>query len=272
MNILHLGYPKAASTSLQFHLFSRCKGHLYISRVTNGASPEAEAVYMLASRAAQTGKGIKEARAALAEFTQGKPFVFSDERQLFPANKLPAPLERVGSLHDMFGPARCMIMLRRPEDQIRSLYQHWNMWRLRRDKLETETDINTWLGNDIETSAARPSDFSSALHFGEIVRRLTKTFGTENVIVTFLDDFKGMPRSAFADLAQRLGIDWDAPEKMDAANESSENKWVSAVKKHPRFDPQLDTSHRDMIRRITAKNARILEKSLGCKVPDAWLA
>lgn len=270
-NILHLGYPKAASTSLQRQIFAAAEDHAYVSRVTNGASSEGQAVYDLLSDTIMKGAQFRRAREALETFTRGRPYIYSDERIMFPSGATNlTPYERIAACATLFGPAHVFLVLRRPLEQLRSLYEHYMQHQLRHTGKGVHASIGAWLGDAPETSLTRRGDMSAAIHYGTIVEQVCERFGREHVTCVFLDDFRREGQTIYPRLAALLGVR-AAPELSETmANRSEQNKWVRRIRKDPDYNSEVPPALQARLHDITLREAERLRRATGLDVPETW--
>jgi hypothetical protein len=181
------------------------------------------------------------------------------------------PVARLEACAELFGPARVLVVLRRPSEQLRSAYGHFMQHKLRHEGLSVTRSIDEWIGPDPEGSLRRRADMSAAIHFGTIVARACALFGRRNVVCVFLDTLRAEGDAVYPQLAEALGL---GPVELGRglANRSDDNRWLRRVRRDPGFRPEMSPGMRARIAAITRREAEVLREATGLAVPASWLA
>jgi hypothetical protein len=207
-HLLHVGYPKAGSTTLQAWFGSR---------------PE-----LVFADDAVGGVTSAEAIAAQVAASDGVPqwLVTSAERLILPAIEgrgLTAPAEPIAErrqrvcarLRAMFGDATVLIVTRGFRSIIASSYSQTLRW-------GPAMSIDEFL-----SLAQESPEFEGALDYDAALRLYADTFGEQNVVVLPFELLRDDPRGFLARLEQRLGLEHRSDEApwRNASLSGAEQYW-----------------------------------------------
>lgn len=278
--VIHVGYPKCGSTSIQQNFLSCIPGATYVAREDCAGDPEYLALYERISRhSLRLGKGVAESgvlwkRLAETQFDGGL-LLFSDERITLPgvsgANLL--LLERPYIAKQVFGQGRIILVLRQPVDLLRSMYQNYvinSVGSNKKPKLMGE-----WLGRDMLLSKFRNGAVGQVLFFAELAIRYQEFFGKENVGVFFLEDMQADAEKFYRDLGAFIGLECalELPgTQRHARNVTADKPVLSEISKIiPAIaHPQLPPEHEQQVHEITRLQIHYLKKCTGVDALARW--
>lgn len=204
----HIGYPKAASTSLQKNLFARSPDLVNIglyptSNVGNDVSenhPSDNIPYL-------KDKRIKQLYQALSlpgtlefdlESTKGlwrqiksdylrsdssalkKGIILSHESITSTRFSNPSLLEKANRVRDVFGPIKIIVIIRRQQDMLRSLYRDHPFDPRTLGGQVRPVDFHRWLEIDLPRAS---QSLAHSLYFDRLLYLYEEFFGKENILV-----------------------------------------------------------------------------------------
>jgi hypothetical protein len=238
---LHIGYPKAASTTLQTHFFPGHPGLLNLS-VPKSDPLITESIHAMLAVADTTQRGkasVDQAKyraiwqdrlAAAAQ--SGKVAALSLERLTNPLfYRGPADSTLAELLHDTIGPCRIVIMLRDQLHLAESYYLHMC-------KVSSYLPPNQWLGENWEV-------LLPMLRYDQLVGSYARVFGKENVGVFLFEELRDDPAAFAARLCGFIGVEPKIGQqllvgKRENVRRSSRLFWYVALRS--RFLPQARLS------------------------------
>jgi len=205
VNLIHIGLPKTASTTLQDRLFSKQERFLYLGRIQNGYSDAR--IKELLERVAFQDSLEYDARAAeslvaslrASDAPRTRPIIVSAE-SLSVEGRTDRRLiaER---LHKLFAPAKVLIVLRAQPAMLQSLYLNDL-----RGSGQPLWPFDVWLerlyGGIRYTEMHR-----IALNYEPLVRLYDDVFGQENVTVLAFEQIKDASSPVFDRLAGLVQVD-----------------------------------------------------------------
>lgn len=231
--LIHPGYPKCGSTSLQANVFAQHPGLKYLSNHSAPGdafrdAPETEEFHrLLRTRPKDSLPGIEvlwqEHIRPAAD--PARLNVISDETFL---NNEASAEEIAGALRHLLGPARVLIVVREQVDILRSMYDMYP-W-LKDDPDRRFLHFPQWLEQTLESAA---SNTASALRFVQMVGMYRDLFGSEAVTVIAFDRLF-RDRTAQVALCARLAIDAGAFSTLialKAANTSADHGTKKLVRR-----------------------------------------
>ena len=228
---LHIGYAKAASTTLQAHFFGGHPGLLNVGR------PDPEPLVLESIRAALAaadtaarGKvGFDDAKyravwqQQLARAARsGKVVAFSHERLTNPSfYRGPSDTTLPEMLRAMIGPCRIIIMVR---DQMRLLESYY----LHKCKISAYRPPGQWL-------AENSDELLPMLRYDALARSYGSVFGADNVGVFLFEELRDDPAAFARRLCRFVGVDEEAgvallQGKRENVRRSSRLLWYAAIR------------------------------------------
>lgn len=207
--LIHIGYPKAGSSTLQEGVLSRHEGINYLSGPTLAARAGPEAAEAFGFYKAMTGeipRDLEATRRIWARHYAGRADperlnVVSAER--FVQNRRPVADVAV-DLFAVVGPAHVLMVVRRQADLLRSLYDMspFDETDLRRAYLPFPSWLTAMLSD-------APDTFASRLKYADVARTYAAVFGPERVhVVSFARLFHDA--AATAQFCAAVGLDFPA--------------------------------------------------------------
>jgi hypothetical protein len=202
MNVIHIGLPKTASTTLQNRLLGTNRNFIYVGRINNGyADDETKELIeritfqdSLEYDAGATAKLLQSRRAKAA--AADCPMLVSAE-SLSVGGRADRRLiaER---LNQLFAPAKILIVVRAQPAMLQSLYLHH--LRASRERFVT---FEEWL--DQTYGGIRFTDVHRVeLNYDRLVRAYEEIFGSDNVLVVPFEQIKDKDSACFRVLAGLL--------------------------------------------------------------------
>ncbi len=204
MNVIHIGLPKTASTTLQNRVFAPNQHFTYLGRINNGYADDETKELIERITFQDSVEYDAEATASLLQFCRAKapaadrPILVSAE-SLSVSGRADRRLiaER---LNRLFAPAKVLIVVRAQPAMLQSLYL--NYLRASRERFVT---FEQWL--DRTYGSIRFTDVHKVeLNYGSLVQAYEEIFGTDNVIVVPFEQIKDMESGSFRVLAPLLNM------------------------------------------------------------------
>jgi hypothetical protein len=274
LSILHIGYPKSASTSIQWNLFRNCEKHVYISRKNNGSTEASEKTYNTISEGILNGTPIKPIKTALTQVTQDAPFIFSDERILLHYGlKRTCLFKRAGDCRAIFGDVKVLMVIRNPVEQIRSLYKHVMINQYQDSKALPKENINCWLGKLDESRFWLPGDVTQGLYFGRLAALYASLFGKNNLHVVFFEEFVSKGPAAYVELANTLGLDdFKPPKEYVRMNSTADKSAFQEILAHPKskYEDVMTKKTLNKLESILESEVKILESNSNARASASW--
>lgn len=274
MSILHIGYPKAASTSLQFNVFAHAQGHLYISRKNNGAPETFEPIYDSISNIMLSGGPISEARKILEGATKGRQYIYSDERILIPFGKKRTSLvRRAFASREIFGDVDVLLIIRNPVEQIMSLYKHVAIDQMKQYGTSIDVSLDQWIDEKLNSRFWCPGEETQGLHFGKLTAIYCELFGSDRVHPYFFDDIKADEAGFYARIVQQFGIDLGESGIGNRTMNTTSGKFhLRKLQRQPdsRFDATLGGNSRRILAELFEQEFDIFRKYKNMNTPQCW--
>lgn len=205
MNLIHIGLPKAASTTLQNNIFRAQERFVNFGKVNN--TYQNEIVHDLIRRIryqdsiaydAKSVEGlVNQLRLGLAAEGDGRPLLFSDE-----ALSVEGGGDRriiATRLHDLLSPAKVLIVLRSQASMLKSLYLHAVKSGGERRSFTDWLKVN-YSGITFTTK------WRIGLDYNALVGVYEEIFGAENVVVLVLEEMNDPRTNFFHQLQDIVGI------------------------------------------------------------------
>lgn len=276
--VIHVGFPKSASTTIQHGILAHLRDVRYVSRRGNHGERKHWELYNAISQALTTGREVDAAQAAWSELVRTYPTpqlrIFSDERISLPGRhrKSTRLLDRCELVQRIFGPARVFLVIRNPLDYLRSLYQHMGAILHERNCRPPRFDL--WLEDNLTGKRDAANSLVQALYFGDMAVRYAELFGKDNVSVHFLEDLKADPERFLSGLQQFIGIPGEQWIRSipPSRNVTAEKAQIAEIDRHfpgfatPRIPPDYVARALPVIRH----QARILADGLGIDALSRW--
>lgn len=210
--ILHVGYPKAASTFLQKEIFSHHKDLMDYS-AQNIKKPNFNEVWNVINHVSKTDSlnfDINWCVSQISEFKKkikylsGKKPIISNEG-LVMSGRADRKLI-VSRLKKLFGDAKVIIVIRKQKDLLNStFYQH-----MRKSKLYgCFESINAWLDDPLRYAKHITSEYNHPIRriqFYQVLRTYENIFGKENVLILLYEELKEDKISFITKLSKFCGI------------------------------------------------------------------
>jgi hypothetical protein len=199
--VFHIGYPKAASSSLQLNLFpfhSEIKNFSKNSSLLK-TSPFKEFYNNIKLKESYVSNNKNDNWQLLTYFKSHldsqKINIFSDEGLVnqFHSSHVNMSL-KAKRIQSYFPKAKIIIIIRKQSDLLRSLY----------DFTPTKRSINKWLKELF--SSSNYNDFLSSLEFDKTISLYSNLFGKENIGIFLFEELKFSPDIFSQKLSNFLGI------------------------------------------------------------------
>jgi hypothetical protein len=277
--VVHVGFPKCGSTTIQHHYFAQLPDAVFISRQSNLGHERYWGVYDQISRAITRGSRVAAARNAwmgvCGEKGAGKRIIFSDERITLPGRhgRFSTILQRAERVRGIIGPAKIIVVIRHPLEGLRSLYQHMAGVNSRRGKVPAS--FAEWLGSDPQHAVKLPGSPLQILYFAEIALKYSETFGLQNVAVFFLEDLSRDPFAFYSSLSEALGflpaggfVPRGAPKENATATKASTQEFSRSV---PDFaKPVFPEAFLDFASTVITQQANLLRAVFDIDSSTRW--
>jgi len=223
MNVVHIGLPKTATTTLQNRLFSEIQDFAYVGRINNGYSnadtrelieriTNQDSLEYKSDRAAALLRSLPEVRMA-----PQKPILVSAEG-LSVEGRADRRLiaER---LRELFAPAKILIVLRAQPALLQSMYLNHL-----RGSGERFLSFEKWL-EDIYGGVRFRTPHRVGLDFEALITLYDHVFGPENVVVLPFEWIRDMHSQFSSRLGDLVGM--NAPEVNKRITAHSDNQRLS---------------------------------------------
>lgn len=204
--ILHIGFPKTGTTTLQLGFFAKHKEILYLGGPFNDALRKIVEVDILGKDQIEfdvdsVKKVLEEEISKRSKNENDKPVVFSRESISITIDNRTDRVVLAERLFNIFGSAKIIIVIRNQFSFLSSKY------------IETvKGGMYISFSDFLETSW---SDFHRSLFpqlkYYEFIDVYNNIFGEENVLVLCYEDLKNAPDKFMTDLSKFIGISNNAP-------------------------------------------------------------
>jgi hypothetical protein len=196
---IHIGWPKAASSTLQWSLFHKHTGINPVG-LTNDDGRVHDWLAQFYTKDTlsfdldECRQGHKELFLPLMEKEEAA--VVTCEQFVLP-NRADRGLvaER---LRDIFGEAKIIINLRQQIDELRSLYRYQHVRAIHNMSFEKFFERN-WL-NDA-------TGFITFIEYEKVIKRYVELFGRENIKILFFEELLRDPAAYARDICEFIGVD-----------------------------------------------------------------
>ncbi|MFA7318072.1 MAG: hypothetical protein WC029_11035 [Sulfuricella sp.] len=205
MNLIHIGLPKAASTTLQSNIFRTQERFANFGKVNNTYQNEVArgliGRILFQDSVVYDSKSVEnmvgQLRAGLAAQGDGRPLLFSDE-----ALSVEGYVDRriiATRLYDLFSPAKILIVLRSQTSMLKSFYLH-------AVKSGGERrSFATWLKANY-AGISFPTKWRIGLDYNALVGVYEEIFGPQNTVIVLLEEMHDYRTDFFNQLQNILGI------------------------------------------------------------------
>lgn len=205
MNLIHIGLPKTASTTIQNNIFCAQKRFVNFGKINNSYQNEnvrglIESLRFQDSVAynSRTAEGIfSRLRAGLAAQGDERPLLFSDE-----ALSVEGAVDRriiATRLHDLLAPAKILIVLRSQPSMLKSLYLHAVKSGGERRSLAD------WLNSNY-SGVFFSAKWRIGLDYNALVEVYEEIVGRENTVVLLFEEMCCNRSNFFMELENLVGI------------------------------------------------------------------
>ena len=208
-NLIHIGLPKTATTTLQNNVFARQPRFTYLGKVQNNYPDHR--VRELCTRVrlqdsldydANTTRSIlDELRAHRDKVGDRRPFLLSEEA--FAAEGYADRRLIAERLHRLFAPAKVLIVLRAQPSLLKSLYMHHL-----KSSGERPVTFESWLAKHYG-EIRFPGTLRVGLDYENLVRSYEQLFGGDNVVVLAFESIHGETGDFARSVGELVGLDCD---------------------------------------------------------------
>lgn len=197
--IIHVGFPKTGTTSLQQGYFSKHPKFMYIGQTAMPANLKrlVELDMLTKSELDYDKEKVKKAFEKEVNQAYGKTFLFSHEAFTYCSEDLIVDKAVIARrLHDIFGEAKIIITIRRQDDMWRSLYQQAVLGGL---CVKFFMFLQYYFENYY-------TSFFPLLKYIPIVKHYEQLFGQGNVLILCFEEMKENPEVFFSTLANFCNV------------------------------------------------------------------
>jgi hypothetical protein len=220
--IIHIGYPKTGTKTLQKHLFQKHSGLNYLNidlpfygRINN------EIYYSRENYIDRKKNNYKVFLKGIIDFFKNhdNPFVLSNESftshsmffQFYPVPYVwtPEPNSIARKLHSIFfqsaifSSVKIVVTIRRQDEMFKSIYAQ--VYNLCFKKIYETRNFNSFLHYSLEDNSGQ--FICDSLHYDNVIQCYETLFGEENVGVFVFEELKESPTNYIEKLAKFLKID-----------------------------------------------------------------
>jgi hypothetical protein len=215
--VIHVGYPKTATTTFQQHVFPHHPEIDYLGKFIPSFRYVEESLYGLIDellhRSAIGFGGTGELQATVARLRQGtarRCVLLSSESFIHPSViDVAAVADR---LHGAFNPCKILITIREQVSAILSFYWMHGRYgqyltigpKTEADRIAYPIPFAAWLRFQ---KSAIDRNYLGTLHYDAVIGRYVEKFGAGNVCVLLYEAIKEDPDGYARDLGAYLGVD-----------------------------------------------------------------
>lgn len=214
--VVHVGYPKTATTTFQKHVFPHHSDIDYLGKSIPDMSFRTEELRHEIQRLVNEdevrydgGKGLRRLVEELHQNCRRKVLLLSHENFIHHWGNDTGLVAR--RIREVFGPCRILITLRDQVDVIRSFYAMHGRYctasflmATQKEKVRTPLRLDDWLRLTIR---APEMNIFSILHYYDVIRYYVSLFGRDNVGVFLYEHFVKDSDDYVRRLCDFLGID-----------------------------------------------------------------
>jgi len=253
LEIIHIGFPKTATTTLQEHLFARHEG------LSNIARPFSDDRKSKICTALALGDDDEYADAVMSELVEQarsaapRLMLYSDE------TVVNSPIRAIAAkrLKGLFPEARVLAVIRNQLDAFASYYAAHG--RKLRPAPEPYSGRFVSFENYVSFNHENPKrGFLPTLHYDAILRLYGELFDTERIHVLMFEEFQQDRPAFMTKLAEILGIDGQEALKLVSAG----HKRARPVTSQVRYDAYRNNFLRDVPLSRIVPGSRHLKKIL----------
>jgi hypothetical protein len=217
--VVHVGYPKTATTTLQMHLFPHHAEIDYLGKNFPGHTFRDPVLLEEFNRLALEGEmrygGVAQLKALLAGYraeSRGKVVLVSTEALTHVAAVDAGLVAR--RLHEACAPCKILITIREQSALLTSFYamhgRFGNYVFVTKEKEEGRLRFPIAADEWLKCMWRRPErNLPTTIHYHELIRYYVGLFGKANVGVFLFEELVHQPRQFLAGLCAFLGIDPD---------------------------------------------------------------
>ena len=214
--VVHLGYPKTATTTFQQHVFPRHPEIEYLGKLIPSFRYRDERLFTEVDQLMTVDSlrygGVGRLRQIVEEHRSNcdRPVLLvSSESFLHITAADPGIVaERIKAA---FAPCKIIITLREQRDMLRSFYglhgrfgQYLFLCKWEMERLPFPLSLDEWLSFCFR---AADKNYPSMLHYHEVVKRYRQLFGADNVGVLLFEELRSAPTSFVEKMFGFMGAD-----------------------------------------------------------------
>lgn len=281
--LVHVGLPRAGSTSLQRNLLKDLPGIRLagLNRQPAVSGAVKATWWQRPSAPVRVARGVVLREAAAAR-DAGRRLVWSQEHFTMGGERRRARLPaRARTVRRIFGESEILLVLRDPREVMVSRYRLLTL-RIIQGKPAEPPSFEEFVAADLERDSRRGGRAAEVLRFGELAEAYVRQFGESNVHLLLFDDLRRDEVAFYASVCRLIGLDADTARReaeraaaLPSRNVTEEtDAYGRAVERFPAL--RLDELHLDAPRAAAAERI-ILEQSrrlMALGGPDAaarWL-
>jgi hypothetical protein len=232
--VLHLGYPKTATTTFQLHLFPKHSGIEYLGKFIPSHRFKTQELFLqidsLYRNKYLNPKKIKD----LKDFIKNQRLLYPDKTILLSSESFLHTTTfnidlTISRIKKIFYPCRIWVTFREQLSLLKSFYLMHGQYGqylyidglMPNEKLKFPLDFKTWINLQ---KRAPDKNLIGILKYNQIASLLTKTFGKKNILFTFYEDLKENPISYVKHVSNFLKI--GHKESLKLLKNKCENKSV----------------------------------------------
>lgn len=192
----HVGYPKAASTSLQLNLFS-C--HSEIHDLSKSIKERKRKLQENFYKSLKSNYFSVEANYDIFSYLSTEKInVFSHENMVDEFdNEFVNKELRANRIKTLFPNAKIIMIIRQQNELLRSLYDFWTV--------KPQNNINLWLKDLFDNKHQNPH-YLSCLEFDKVIKLYQSLFGRDNVKILIFEELKFNPINFGHELSDFMNI------------------------------------------------------------------
>lgn len=222
MNLIHIGLPKTATTTIQNTVFSDQEKYHYLGKRNNSYQSDlardlVSQVRLCDSLSYDAPHTESLLRALSVENSEERPLLISEEALSAEGGADRREIAR--RLYELFSPAKVLIVLRSQTSMLKSLYLH-------AVKSAGETgSFDQWLEGTYGRVWLPVGSLRVGLDYDALVRAYEQLFGEENVIVLAYEGFRGRDMRSLQMLGDLVGM--GADEVLNRLSSTTDNRRMS---------------------------------------------